>query len=210
MKYLKHFNSINESQESDLAKKFKPENYVLIGTNKSHWGWDYDNINVYAFIYMNPDDGNLILKIVKSLIKTGIAPGITTSEIDEKRIGNIGVTDEKPNRELIKNMLKKYGHERSRAATPFNSNEWIILNTNEKVPLMQLFKDRRVLRLAKIGKLLNDEETVETGEVIETPQTHNNEKPQRDPNRTKKLAYLHKQMWKLSDTEIDELIKKLS
>lgn len=210
MKYLKEFNSVNESQESDLANRFKPEKYILIGTNKSYWGWDYDAINVYAFIFMNPDDGDLILKIIKSHIKNGIGAGITTTEVDEKQIGNIGVTNEKPNIVLIKSTLKKYGYERGRSTMPFKLDGWFVMNTDEKVSLMQLFKDRRVLRLAKIGKLLNDEETVETGEVIETPQTTSNEKPQRDPNRTSKLAHLHKQLWKLSDTEIDELIKKLS
>lgn len=89
--------------------------YKVLGTNTSAWSWEYDSDTVTAEILT--DDDNLYLKITKTHSKTGLGAGTKANQLEFLNIGTFKKADLK----LVRTLLKKYGHERSRSGYPFST-----------------------------------------------------------------------------------------
>jgi hypothetical protein len=195
MKHIKPFILITEATtfESEYAQKYKPEGYNLIATNESNWHWEYDNVYKYAFLYMN-NTGNLLLKVIDVHVKTGIGAGTRDTLLFEDNVGTIN----KPDTKNIQETLKKFSSGRGRMSQPFSRNDWKPTFSDEKITLGTLLKDPRTSRGFKAASVLEDEPSIET-------QTPTNDKTK----KREKLAILHKNLYKLSDAELDDLLTKL-
>ena len=91
------------------------EDYEVLGTNESHWGWEDDVDNVYAKILLDKNTEDLYLKIHKVHIKLGLGKGSFPNDLEFVKIGTL----QKPDLKKVKPLLKKYGHERTRGGGPF-------------------------------------------------------------------------------------------
>jgi hypothetical protein len=196
MKHIKSFDKLYESLIEDKAKEYTDENCILIGSNQSTWSWEYDIDNVYAFLFMNKENGDLTLKFLKEHIKTGIGAGTRKNIIEIASVGTIT----KPAKAEIISLLKKHGHEKSRAGYNFKRDGWSLFGSDEgNLTLNEILTNEKVLRIAKIKSILNDDETIE-----EKPTSKYN------PERNAKLSAIHKKLYMLSDDEIDILYNKIN
>lgn len=197
MKYLKSFNTINESYLGTKATEYANEGDILIGSNQSTWSWEYDIDNVYALLFMNKKSGDLTLKILKEHIKTGIGAGTRKNIIEDIQVGNI----KKPAKAQIISTLKKHGHEKSRAGYGFKRDGWSLFGSEENnLSLSELLDNEKIQRIAKIEDILKE------------PSTESEVKPVSKYNseRNAKLSAIHKKLYLLTDDEIDLLYKKIN
>ena len=103
MKYLKTYENITD--------------YEVLGTNDSHWSWEDDSDSVTAKILLNKNDNSLYLKINKQHTKHGLGAGTYKKELEYINIGDF----KKPKLALVRSLLKKHGHTRSRSGSPFST-----------------------------------------------------------------------------------------
>lgn len=85
-----------------------------LATNHSFWSWEYDRSDVEATVYVN-DTGYLRLEIVETDTKTGLGAGVRKVVKEDIGLGTL----ERPRFGMVPSLLKKHGHERSRAGYPF-------------------------------------------------------------------------------------------
>lgn len=104
----------------------------LLAMNYSHWSWDDDSNSVDASIYVN-DLGGLRLEIIETHTKSGLGAGTRTAKKEDVDLGTL----EKPRLGMVKSLLKKHGHERTRAGYPFQ-RLWEDGETKEKLMLADI------------------------------------------------------------------------
>ena len=92
----------------------------LLATNDSHWGWEYDTVNVVARVYVSDASERLRMEIVDEHTKSGLGAGTRRQTFDYD-LGTLS----RPKLGQVKSILKKHGAERSRAGYPF-SPKWDI------------------------------------------------------------------------------------
>lgn len=117
--------------------EIQDQNFDILGTNESYWNWEYDTDIVKATILLNKTDNTLYLKIVKTHIKSGLGAGTVSKNLEFIQIGTL----QKPDLKDVKTLLKKYGHERSAAGSPF-SVHWQDEEGN-RIQLSELIKIHR-------------------------------------------------------------------
>ena len=105
-----------------MIKKFKlfentdTSNLKIIGSNNSHWSYEYDSITIMAYLLLDENNNNLFLKIEKSHSKSGLGSGTKKSILEEINVGTLN----KPNLALIRTLLKKHTLSKSSASKGFS------------------------------------------------------------------------------------------
>ncbi|MCK9416675.1 hypothetical protein M0Q97_08470 [Candidatus Dojkabacteria bacterium] len=95
----------------------KIENYELLASNQSTYGWDDAFGRVEAKIYLDKTDGSLYLDMKKTSGNHGINRWENTIKVaDYIFIGNTT----KPNLKLVKTLLAEYAYKGSRADSNFS------------------------------------------------------------------------------------------
>ena len=107
----------------DIAKKYAKGDEELIASNESYWQWEYDTSINNAHIFMKAN-GDLRLSISNKHVKSGIGKGEFYKELESENVGSV----RKPDIARIKNLVKKHGHNKTRAGGPFKSQWFDVLN----------------------------------------------------------------------------------
>jgi len=118
---------------------------VVLATNESYWGWEYDTNIRIATLSLDENSGQLNLTITEEQIKSGLGAGRRKQTLFD---GNVG-TLSKPKLSTVNQALAKFSHERSRAGYPFRRNTWAgqELGGSAKMKLAEVIQ----LAVAKYG-----------------------------------------------------------
>ncbi len=165
MKYIKNFNSINESNDTQLdiktvSSKYQPSGSVFVAYNTSRHNYEYDSDLNYAIIYMIKKSGDLVMNIIKHHIKSGIGKGITTKEVGQIPVGNI----RKPDTKAIQEYINKNNFKRDRFTTPFGRDRWSTSESGDEMTITDILKLDKFQRVAKLDDMgagkMNKEELI--------------------------------------------------
>jgi len=108
----------------DIAKKYAKGDEELIASNESYWQWEYDHDINHALLFMKAN-GDLRLSVSNEHIKSGLGKGEFYKEMESESVGTV----RKPDIARIKTLVKKHGHDRTRAGGPFKSQWFDVLNS---------------------------------------------------------------------------------
>lgn len=75
---------------------------VKIGENLVRWTWEYDTVLVYANLFLDINNNNLVLVFDKKHFKSGIGQGVYEEVLGRYFVGTI----KKPNLKEIRTQLK--------------------------------------------------------------------------------------------------------
>lgn len=119
------------------------DNYKILGTNESYWGWEYDSDRVSAYILLDENTNDIYLKIKKVHTKQGLGAGTRENILEFIKIGTIFKADLK----LVRSLLKKHAHQRTSTSYGF-STHWTDDDGN-KMNLTDLIKLNQPEKLDK-------------------------------------------------------------
>ena len=153
-----------------MIEKFKlfesKENYKTLGTNSSYWSWEDDADSITAYILLDNDE-SLYLKIHKVRTKHGLGAGKFEKTLEFIKIGTI----HKANLKLVRSLLKKYAHTKSRAGHGFSTfwedDEGNRMNLTD---LISLHKPEKPIKKLKYIKTASDFKKPKTNKDIELVQ----------------------------------------
>lgn len=97
--------------------------WTEVALNESFWQWEYNASYRHATVLIN--GVQLRLVIDDEHVKTGLGAGRTRKILEDVSLGTL----QKPNVTLAISLLKKHGHNRTRAGGPF-SKQWGSLLTD--------------------------------------------------------------------------------
>jgi hypothetical protein len=180
--------NINESES-------KQNDEILIAINEAYWGWDDSSMRNTANLFLNIKTGDLRLFITNRNMGSGLGAGRDiTKTLFDGNVGNI----EKPNLKLIISTLAKKENRMTVTKTSgYNySRLWHDVQNNVKDTLSNILANNRGVKTTKLLRSIEEPKSA-------TPKTTNGSKRE-------KLATLHSKLWKLSDSDIDALLQKLS
>jgi hypothetical protein len=92
------------------------ENYEVLATNTSYWGYNYDSNTRVAKILLDRRDNSLYLRIEQTKSKTGIGSGTWKNDLEFLKIGDLN----KANLGIVRTLLKKHAHSKSTAGYGFS------------------------------------------------------------------------------------------
>jgi len=97
----------------------------VLATNHSFWSWEYDRSDVEATVYVS-DLGALRLEVVETQTKTGLGAGVRKAVKEDVPLGTL----ERPRLGMVPSLLKRHGHARSRAGSPFQRT-WVTMDKDK-------------------------------------------------------------------------------
>jgi len=130
----------------DIAKKYAKGDEELIASNESYWQWEYDHDINHALLFMKAN-GDLRLSVSNEHIKSGLGKGEFYKELESESVGSV----RKPDIARIKNLVKKHGHDRTRAGGPFKSQWFDVLNSKTDL-LTNIIKQYNLQEAASFKK----------------------------------------------------------
>lgn len=101
---------------------------VLLATQSSEWAWEYDQDRVEAKVYSGDKPDVYHLEVIRTHIKSGIGAGtqIAVLHDNQEKLNNIDA------------IIKPFGHQKSRAGSPFSRNKWVSATTGQMGSLSSL------------------------------------------------------------------------
>lgn len=100
-----------------LFESIEPmENYEVLATNTSYWGYEYDSNTRVAKILLDRRDNSLYLKIEQTHSKTGLGAGTRKNDLEFLKIGDLN----KANLGIVRTLLKKHAHSKTTASYGFS------------------------------------------------------------------------------------------
>lgn len=207
---LRNLKNVNESEEKEEGY-LRLEDEILIATNEAYWGWNDSSSRNTAGLYLNVKTGVLRLCLTNRSWGSGLGAGRDkTTTLYDGNVGNVN----KPNLKLIISILaKKENRMTVTRASGYNySREWYDVQNNVKDTLSNILSNNRGVKTTKL--IRNTEE-----EPKMTPKYHGsnirfdvktNKVTSTGGNKKEKLATLRSKLYKLSDSDIDALLQKLS
>lgn len=92
------------------------ENYEVLATNTSYWGWNDDSNTRVAKILLDRRDNSLYLKIEQTHSKFGLGAGTRKNDLEFLKIGDLN----KANLGIVRTLLKKHAHSKTSAGYGFS------------------------------------------------------------------------------------------
>lgn len=174
---------MNKIMKFKSFKIFESENSeILIATNEAYWGWDDSSMRNTANLFLNIKTGDLRLFITNRNWGSGLGAGRDiTKTLFDGSVGNI----DKPNLKLIISMLAKNKLNATKTSGYDYSRLWNDVQNNVKDTLSNILSNNRGV---KTTKLLRDVEI----------------------RKLEKIAAIRSKLDKLSDTDLDSILQKLS
>ncbi len=204
---LRNIKNVNESEEKEEGY-LRLEDEILIATNEAYWGWDDSSMRNTANLFLNIKTGDLRLFITNRNWGSGLGAGRDkTTTLYDGNVGNVN----KPNLKLIISMLAKNKLNAKTSGYDY-SRLWYDVQNNVKDTLSNILSNNRGVKTTKL--IRNTEE-----EPKMTPKYHGsnirfdvktNKVTSTGGNKKEKLATLRSKLYKLSDSDIDALLQKLS
>lgn len=131
------------------------ENYEVLGSNESGWSWEDDSDHRTAQILLDRSDNSLYFKIRQVHTKMGLGKGQWPTDLVFIKIGTL----EKADLSIVRTLLKKHGHQKSRAGHGF-STFWVDEEGN-RMNLTDLIKMHKPEKVKKEMKHLKSIDTFE-------------------------------------------------
>ena len=108
----------------------------VIARNVSRWGWEYDENEKLAQVFVDDSTGGLRLDITETHTKTGLGAGVRTRTLVDEKIGTL----QKPNLRAVASATKKHGHARTRAGHGF-TRKWTAVPSGKEAALGEIIQD---------------------------------------------------------------------